>query len=128
MTQLSLERRVEIETPEQTVLSYTLAGVGSRASAAIIDLIIIVVIELAITILLSESASVFRGRSSGAQRMSSRPIRRRRTITSSGSIRMPLARRRCAPDGIAPARRWFCRRWQFWIRLLAQLDVAGAGP
>jgi uncharacterized membrane protein SpoIIM required for sporulation/uncharacterized RDD family membrane protein YckC len=53
------------------VLSYTLAGVGSRASAAIIDLLIIVAIELAITVLLSESASVFRGRSSGVQRMSS---------------------------------------------------------
>jgi uncharacterized membrane protein SpoIIM required for sporulation/uncharacterized RDD family membrane protein YckC len=71
MTTASLERRVEIETPEQTVLSYTLAGVGSRASAALIDLLIIVVIELAITVLLSESAGVFRGRSSGAQRMSS---------------------------------------------------------
>ena len=71
MTPVSLERRVEIETPEQTVLSYTLAGVGSRASAAIIDLLVIVLIELAITILLSETVSVFRGRSSGVQRMSS---------------------------------------------------------
>jgi uncharacterized membrane protein SpoIIM required for sporulation/uncharacterized RDD family membrane protein YckC len=71
MTQVSLERRVEIETPEQTVLSYTLAGVGSRASAAIIDLLVIVVIELVITVLLTESASVFRGRTSGVQRMSS---------------------------------------------------------
>ena len=71
MSPVSLERRVEIETPEQTVLSYTLAGVGSRASAAIIDLLIIIVIELAITILLSETLGVFRGRSSGIQRMSS---------------------------------------------------------
>jgi len=71
MTPVSLERRVEIETPEQTVLSYTLAGVGSRASAAIIDLLLIVLIELAIAILLSETVGVFRGRSSGVQRMSS---------------------------------------------------------
>jgi uncharacterized membrane protein SpoIIM required for sporulation/uncharacterized RDD family membrane protein YckC len=71
MTPLSLERRVEIETPEQTVLSYTLAGVGSRAAAAIIDLLMIVLIELAITILLSEIVGVFRGRTSVVQRMSS---------------------------------------------------------
>ena len=31
MTPVALERRVQIETPEQTVLSETLAGVGSRA-------------------------------------------------------------------------------------------------
>jgi uncharacterized membrane protein SpoIIM required for sporulation/uncharacterized RDD family membrane protein YckC len=71
MSPVSLERRVEIETPEQTVLSYTLAGVGSRASAAIVDLLMIVLVELAITILLAESSSVFHGRSSGVQRMSS---------------------------------------------------------
>jgi uncharacterized membrane protein SpoIIM required for sporulation/uncharacterized RDD family membrane protein YckC len=71
MTPVSLERRVEIETPEQTVLSYTLAGVGSRASAAIIDLLIIAAIELVISILVTESASVFRGGSSSVQRMSS---------------------------------------------------------
>ena len=35
----TLERRVEIETPEQTVLSYTIAGVGSRAAAALVDLL-----------------------------------------------------------------------------------------
>ena len=41
MTSISLERRVQIETPEQTILSYTLAGVGSRAGAALVDLFII---------------------------------------------------------------------------------------
>jgi uncharacterized membrane protein SpoIIM required for sporulation/uncharacterized RDD family membrane protein YckC len=71
MSTVSLERRVEIETPEQTVLSYTLAGVGSRASAALLDLIVLVILELTIAVLLSETASVFFGRSSGAQRMSS---------------------------------------------------------
>jgi len=33
----TLESRVDIETPEQVVLSYTVAGVGSRAAAAIVD-------------------------------------------------------------------------------------------
>jgi uncharacterized membrane protein SpoIIM required for sporulation/uncharacterized RDD family membrane protein YckC len=67
----SLEQRVQIETPEQTVLSYTLAGVGSRAAAAVLDLLIITAAELAIWILVSESSSVFFGRSSGLQKMSS---------------------------------------------------------
>jgi uncharacterized membrane protein SpoIIM required for sporulation/uncharacterized RDD family membrane protein YckC len=58
MTPVSLERRVEIETPEQTVLSYTLAGVGSRAAAAVIDLIIMVVFEIALGILLMGTAGV----------------------------------------------------------------------
>ncbi|MEP7065154.1 MAG: stage II sporulation protein M [Gemmatimonadota bacterium] len=71
MSARSLERRVEIETPEQTVLSYTLAGVGSRAAAAILDLLIIGTVELAIGILLTESSSVLSGRSSGVQKMSS---------------------------------------------------------
>lgn len=33
----SLEQLVDVETPEQVVLSYTIAGVGSRAAAALID-------------------------------------------------------------------------------------------
>ena len=37
----SLEQRVEIETPEQVAFSYTIAGVGSRAAAALIDYAII---------------------------------------------------------------------------------------
>ncbi|HEX6534739.1 MAG TPA: stage II sporulation protein M [Gemmatimonadaceae bacterium] len=36
-----LEQQVEIETPEQVVFSYTIAGVGSRAAAAILDYLII---------------------------------------------------------------------------------------
>jgi len=31
------EQQVEIETPEQVVVSYTLAGIGARAAAALID-------------------------------------------------------------------------------------------
>jgi len=33
----SLEQVVDIETPEQVVFSYTVAGIGSRAAAAVID-------------------------------------------------------------------------------------------
>jgi uncharacterized membrane protein SpoIIM required for sporulation len=36
----SLEQLVDIETPEQVVFSYAIAGVGSRAAAAIIDYLI----------------------------------------------------------------------------------------
>jgi uncharacterized membrane protein SpoIIM required for sporulation/uncharacterized RDD family membrane protein YckC len=71
MSTASLERRVEIETPEQTVLSYTLAGVGSRASAALIDLLIIVAFEVALTIVLTETSGVFFGRGSGLAKISS---------------------------------------------------------
>ena len=71
MSTVSLERRVQIETPEQTVLSYTLAGVGSRAAAALVDLFIIVAFEVALSLLLSEISSVFFGRASGVQKMSS---------------------------------------------------------
>ena len=33
----SLVQTVDVETPELVVFSYTIAGVGSRASAALID-------------------------------------------------------------------------------------------
>jgi len=36
-TSRSLEQLVDIETPEQVVFSYTVAGVGSRAAAALVD-------------------------------------------------------------------------------------------
>lgn len=36
-----LEQRVEIETPEHVAFSYTVAGIGSRAAAAIVDNVII---------------------------------------------------------------------------------------
>lgn len=36
----SLEQRVDVETPEQVVFSYTVAGIGSRAAAAIVDYLI----------------------------------------------------------------------------------------
>ncbi|HEY0972670.1 MAG TPA: RDD family protein, partial [Gemmatimonadales bacterium] len=36
-TAASLEQHVEVETPEQVAFSYTVAGIGSRAGAALID-------------------------------------------------------------------------------------------
>lgn len=43
----SLEQRVEIETPEHVAFSYTIAGIGSRAAAAIVDQLIIWLLMLA---------------------------------------------------------------------------------
>ena len=43
----SLEQRVEIETPEHVAFSYTVAGIGSRAAAAIVDQLIIWFVMLA---------------------------------------------------------------------------------
>lgn len=43
----SLEQRVEIETPENVAFSYTVAGIGSRAAAAIVDQLIIWLLMLA---------------------------------------------------------------------------------
>ena len=46
----SLEQTLDIETPEQVVVSYTLAGVGTRAVAAIIDYLICLGWSLALTV------------------------------------------------------------------------------
>ncbi|HEU4585773.1 MAG TPA: RDD family protein, partial [Gemmatimonadaceae bacterium] len=40
-TTVRYEQQVDIETPEQVVVSYTIAGVGARAAAALIDYAII---------------------------------------------------------------------------------------
>ena len=37
----ALEQRVEIETPEHVAFHYTIAGIGSRAAAAIVDFLIV---------------------------------------------------------------------------------------
>jgi uncharacterized membrane protein SpoIIM required for sporulation/uncharacterized RDD family membrane protein YckC len=47
----SLEQRVEIETPENVAFSYTVAGIGSRAAAAIVDQLIIWFIIVAMFII-----------------------------------------------------------------------------
>ena len=70
MTAISLERRVQIETPEQTILSYTLAGVGSRAAAALVDLFIILVVELGLFLLIQQIGDAVGSHVSGVQRMS----------------------------------------------------------
>ncbi|HYW32866.1 MAG TPA: stage II sporulation protein M [Gemmatimonas sp.] len=46
----SLAQTVDVETPELVTLSYTIAGVGSRATAALIDYLICVVTFVAIII------------------------------------------------------------------------------
>ena len=71
MTTESLERRVEIETPEQTILSYTVAGIGSRTAAAVIDLSIIAAGEISIYLLILELSTLFGGHASAAQKLSS---------------------------------------------------------
>ena len=39
--QSTLEQRVEIETPEHVAFHYTIAGIGSRAAAALVDFLIV---------------------------------------------------------------------------------------
>ncbi|HUF27251.1 MAG TPA: stage II sporulation protein M, partial [Gemmatimonadaceae bacterium] len=57
----SLDQRVEVETPEQVVITYTVAGIGSRAAAAIIDTLILAGITLVTVLLISRAAAVARG-------------------------------------------------------------------
>jgi uncharacterized membrane protein SpoIIM required for sporulation/uncharacterized RDD family membrane protein YckC len=44
----SLDATVDVETPEQVLVSYTLAGVGTRGAAAMIDVVLMVVSTLAL--------------------------------------------------------------------------------
>jgi uncharacterized membrane protein SpoIIM required for sporulation/uncharacterized RDD family membrane protein YckC len=46
----SLEQVVDVETPEQVVLSFTIAGIGSRAAAALIDSVVLVMLFIAATV------------------------------------------------------------------------------
>jgi uncharacterized membrane protein SpoIIM required for sporulation/uncharacterized RDD family membrane protein YckC len=55
----TLDQTLEVETPEQVVLTYTVAGVGSRAAAAIIDTMIILTAWLLLGALLSWAAREF---------------------------------------------------------------------
>ncbi|HET7456799.1 MAG TPA: stage II sporulation protein M [Gemmatimonadaceae bacterium] len=52
----SLEQQVDVETPEQVVFSYTIAGIGSRAAAALIDLLICIGAMLLLLLLVSVGA------------------------------------------------------------------------
>lgn len=49
----SFDQQVDVETPEQVVLSYTLAGIGARAAAKIIDSLIVTFILVAFIVSLS---------------------------------------------------------------------------
>src|SRR5688500_7378422 len=60
-TARSLEQLVDVETPEQVVLSYTIAGVGSRAAAALIDYAICLSIMIALFVSGALIRSSFRG-------------------------------------------------------------------
>ena len=58
----ALEQRVEIETPEQVAFSYTIAGVGSRAAAALMDYALIGgVTAVALLVVSVLWGAVFRG-------------------------------------------------------------------
>lgn len=57
----SLAQTVDVETPELVVFSYTIAGVGSRASAAIIDFLICVATFLALLFGVFQFAKAFPG-------------------------------------------------------------------
>jgi uncharacterized membrane protein SpoIIM required for sporulation/uncharacterized RDD family membrane protein YckC len=66
----ALEQQVEIETPEQVAFSYTIAGVGSRAAAALIDYAVIGGVTLSILLVLSILwRAVFRGELSPVARL-----------------------------------------------------------
>ncbi|MBC7841285.1 MAG: stage II sporulation protein M [Gemmatimonadaceae bacterium] len=43
-TRPSLDATVDVETPEQVLVSYTLAGIGTRGAAALIDLLLMLVL------------------------------------------------------------------------------------
>jgi len=45
-----LEQIVDVETPELVVLSYTVAGIGSRLYAALIDLLISIFLFVAVAV------------------------------------------------------------------------------
>lgn len=51
-----LDQTLDVETPEQVVLSYTIAGIGTRSAAAIIDTLILVSAWLAFTSLIAWAA------------------------------------------------------------------------
>ncbi|MEO7996771.1 MAG: stage II sporulation protein M [Gemmatimonadaceae bacterium] len=56
MKSSALTQTVDVETPELAVLSYTVAGVGSRASAAIIDYLICIVTVVLTFVLIAQFA------------------------------------------------------------------------
>lgn len=57
-----LEQRVDVETPEQIVFSYSVAGVGSRAAAALIDALICLAAVLLLQIVVAVVVRPLAGR------------------------------------------------------------------
>ena len=55
----SLEQQVDVETPEQVVFSYTIAGIGSRAAAALLDFAICAGAMILLVLLVSFARRVF---------------------------------------------------------------------
>jgi uncharacterized membrane protein SpoIIM required for sporulation/uncharacterized RDD family membrane protein YckC len=55
----SLEQVVDVETPEQVVLSFTIAGVGSRVAAALVDTLILAVVAIALVIVFASIVNAF---------------------------------------------------------------------
>jgi len=55
---LDLSRRLEVETPEHVLLQFELAGVGSRAAAAIVDQVILFAVLLSLFIVFSATGAL----------------------------------------------------------------------
>lgn len=56
----TLDQRVDVETPEQVVLSYTIAGIASRGAAALIDYAVLSVMMLLLVLAIVPFASQLR--------------------------------------------------------------------
>ena len=56
-----LENRLEVETPEHVAFTYTIAGVGSRAAAAIVDFLCSLAILIALWLLVGLALRLFSG-------------------------------------------------------------------
>lgn len=54
----ALEQQVEIETPEQVVFAYTVAGIGSRAAAALLDYLLMAVILIGVSVIANIAESL----------------------------------------------------------------------
>ena len=56
-----LDQQVAVETPEQVLISYTIAGIGSRSAAALLDTLV----WMALILLVVGLTSAFGGHLSG---------------------------------------------------------------
>jgi uncharacterized RDD family membrane protein YckC/uncharacterized membrane protein SpoIIM required for sporulation len=58
----TLDQQVEVETPEQVVLSYTIAGIASRGAAALIDYVVLSVMMVLLALAILPFASHLRSK------------------------------------------------------------------